>query len=433
MRVFFAPLHFYASLRETSLKPTFAQAPPLSLLCTVSRFYSYLNTAVAILSDYRGEVPFSISLKKFFAENKKHGSRDRKEIAALCYAYFRTARLFENDTMEEKILKGIFLCSTGPNELLQQLRPDWNEKINADVEEKCSMINPDSYRDQCTTLKLFPWQDELSEGIDVVVFSESFLVQPDLFLRLRPGKEETAKKKLQEAGISFTELSNSCLALPNASKIDGILRLDQEAVIQDLSSQKTGELLQLLKPPASVWDCCAASGGKSIMAKDILGDIDLTVSDVRESILHNLKKRFAIAGIKNYKSFVANLALSKSRLPAPDSRLPTPNYDLIIADVPCSGSGTWARTPEQLFHFKKEKIEEYAALQKKILSNIVDSLKPGGHLLYITCSVFKKENEEAVEFLRRQYQFQTVKTEVIKGYDQKADTMFAALLLKPCV
>ncbi len=222
----------------------------------MSRFHSYLNTAVAILTAYNGEVPFAVIVKKYFAENKKHGSRDRKEIAALCYAYFRAARLFENDTMEEKILKSYFLCSTGPNELLLQLRPDWNEKITAGWEEKCSMLNA-----QFSIIKLIPWLGELSEGIDTEKFAASFLVQPDLFLRLRPGREETVRNKLQEAGIPFTELSKTCLALPNTSKIDTILQLDFEAVIQDLSSQKTGELLQRLKTPAFVWDCCAASGG----------------------------------------------------------------------------------------------------------------------------------------------------------------------------
>ncbi len=63
------------------------------------------------------------------------------------------------------------------------------------------------------------------------------------------------------------------------------------------------------------------------MAKDILGDIDLTVSDVRESILINLKKRFLSAGIKNYKSFVADLTV-------PAKELTDKKFDLILADVP---------------------------------------------------------------------------------------------------
>ena len=157
------------------------------------------------------------------------------------------------------------------------------------------------------------------------------------------------------------------------------------------------------------------------MAKDMLGDIDLTVSDVRESILINLKKRFVEAGIKNYSSKVIDLSHS------PFTTHYSP-FDLIIADVPCSGSGTWGRTPEQLSFFQSTAIETYSDLQKKIVSNTVMQLKQGGYFLYITCSVFSKENELNVEWMQEELKLQLVKQEVIKGYAAKADTMFAALL-----
>jgi len=193
-----------------------------------------------------------------------------------------------------------------------------------------------------------------------------------------------------------------------------------------LSSQRVGEFFKdpkVLKDRLSVWDCCAASGGKSIMAKDILGDMDLTVSDVRESILINLKKRFSEAGITKYKSFVADLTHSSQPI--------VHSFDLIIADVPCSGSGTWSRTPEQLYYFDQKAIEEYSNLQKKIVANVIAQMKPGGYLLYITCSVFKKENEEVVAFIKQNFHLEVTQMEVLKGYDKKADTMFAALLQKP--
>ncbi len=100
----------------------------------------------------------------------------------------------------------------------------------------------------------------------------------------------------------------------------------------------------------------------------------------------------------------------------------------MIADVPCSGSGTWGRTPEQLNFFNAKKIDEYVLLQKKIVTNIVPYIRTNGYLLYITCSVFKKENEEVVSFVQENLQMELVEMNVIKGYDKKADTMFAALL-----
>ena len=160
------------------------------------------------------------------------------------------------------------------------------------------------------------------------------------------------------------------------------------------------------------------------MLCDAYPDIDLTVSDIRESILHNLKKRFGEAGITRYKSKVVDLTAAN---PGPMGS----GFDVIVADVPCTGSGTWSRAPEQLCLFERNRIDEYSSRQKKIVSNVISQLKPVGHLLYITCSVFKKENEEVVMFIRDNFHLDLVKMEILKGYDKKADTMFAALLQKP--
>ena len=173
----------------------------------------------------------------------------------------------------------------------------------------------------------------------------------------------------------------------------------------------------------SVWDCCAASGGKSIMAKDKLGDIDLTVSDIRPTVLANLKKRFSEAGIKNYTLAAADLS-------APGKNLPANRFDLIIADVPCTGSGTWGRTPERLSFFNEKETERYSQLQKKIVTTAIGCLQNNGHFLYITCSVFKKENEDMVNFIEDHFPVKLIAMKVLKGYALKADTMFAAMFRK---
>ena len=325
---------------------------------------------------------------------------------------------------DEKILAALFLCETIPHEVLEELKPEWNGLIALPANEKAHMLD--------TSLDgIFPWKDELSNGVDHVEFSRSFLIQASLYLRLRPGKEQEVKEKLHKAGISYNLINHSCLALANSEQVDKTIELDKEAVVQDYNSQRVGEFLDpstfrlsSLNAPLRVYDCCAASGGKSILAYDLLKNINLTVSDIRESILINLKNRFERAGIRNYKAFVQDLT-SISKKPSVKKE---DAFDLIIADAPCSGSGTWRRTPEQLYYFRHEKIEYYSNLQKTILENIVPLIKDGGYLLYITCSVFRKENEEVISHLQKQFNLKIVKMDLLKGYDKQADTLFAALL-----
>ena len=383
------------------------------------KYFSHLNTAVQLLQQYNGSQPFGSFIKQYFSQHKKYGSKDRKNISHLCYAFFRLGKALPQLPAEERILTGLFLCSHEPNELLQFLKPEWNDQSQLPLADKMQLTtHPFSLNE------LFPWKEELSNNIDYDPFCSSFLTQPNLFLRIRPGKEATVKGKLQQAGITFQELNPSCLALPNASKIDTIIEIDKEAVIQDYSSQRIGELMQEidLKKPR-IWDACAASGGKSILAFDIFKQPDLTVSDIRQSILFNLEKRFTTAGIKSYSSFVGDLS-------SPTFNHRNSPFDIIITDVPCSGSGTWSRTPEQLYYFEPQQIDKYSALQKKIVSNAIPYLKPGGFLLYCTCSVFKKENEEVVAFIQQQDSLQLKQSALLTGYTMKADTLFGAIFQK---
>ena len=96
--------------------------------------------------------------------------------------------------------------------------------------------------------------------------------------------------------------------------------------------------------------------------------------------------------------------------------------------MPCSGSGTWARTPEQISNFNSNQIAEFTQLQYLIVSNVIHHLEKNGYLLYITCSVFKAENEDIVEKLTGHLKL--VEKKYFEGYTNKADTMFAALFKK---
>lgn len=344
---------------------------------------------------------------------------------------FYTADLPDNQVIQKQILAGLFLCSSQPNDILQQFYPEWNEQVHLSPENKFDLIQKSlNFSLTVSPLRVFPWKPALSEGIDHTAFCHSFFIQPDLFLRIRPGYKNTVLNNLDRHHISCRFINEHCAVLNNTTKLDNIIETDKEAVIQDYSSQQVAKFINPLRSndTLSVWDCCAGSGGKSILAVDVLKNINLTVTDIRNSILINLKKRFNIAGIKEYNMFEADLTVASlhTNLLFPGKQIK--KFDLIICDAPCSGSGTWSRTPEQTYFWKEENLIHYSTLQKKILSNIISFIKPGGYLLYITCSVFKQENEDIVNEIKDRYNLQILKMETLKGYDLKADTLFAALL-----
>jgi len=384
--------------------------------------HSHLQSALCLVDEYKAGEPFSSFAKKYFSRHKKYGSRDRKEIRHLCYCFFRMGKALTNLPVEERMLMGLFLCSTKANGVLEQLKPHWNAEVRASFKEKLTILNI-----QPQVFDVFPWREKESPGIDHDHFSQSFFIQPDLFLRLRPGHESDVKEKLKLSGIDFSERTPACLALPNNSGIESIIDLDREAVVQDYNSQKTAGILQRsmteLPGGVSAWDCCAGSGGKSLLLYDIDPTINLTVSDVRKAILVNLEKRFSRAGIKKFRKFLVDLT-------RPHLLLPGADFNLIICDAPCTGSGTWSRTPEQLCFFDEKKIDDYSSLQKKIVSNVIAYLRKDGFFLYITCSVFKNENEEVVSFIRNELRLELIQMKVLTGYDEKADTLFTSLFRK---
>lgn len=383
--------------------------------------HSHLNTAVTILSAYDGSLPFSHYIKQYFSAHKKYGSKDRKQISSLCYHYFRLGHALPNARIEEKIITGSFFCQQQPSPFLGFFNPDWNERTDLPIEEKLALVG-------ISPTDIFPFAASLSPAANNYELALSYLVQPLLFLRLRPGKEAKVQQQLATANIPFNVINSQCLALANTANVTDVVQINRDVIVQDASSQQVGQFFQQHIPPLekgkkpSVWDCCAASGGKSILLHDVLkGQCELTVSDIRPSILHNLSQRFAEAGIKNYRSFTANL--TESSPPNSDK------YNIIICDAPCSGSGTWARTPEQLCFFTTDKIDYYAQLQRQIITNAVPQLQPGGLFFYITCSVFQQENEDNATFIQQQFGLRLLEQQLIQGWDVKADSMFVATFI----
>ena len=106
-------------------------------------------------------------------------------------------------------------------------------------------------------------------------------------------------------------------------------------------------------------------------------------------------------------------------------------FEGIICDVPCSGSGTWARTPEACYFFQPETLSLYTKRQFAILKNSAGYLTAKGRIIYITCSVFQAENDDVVTAVAAESGLVIESSQLIKGIPIGADSLFVSVLRKP--
>jgi len=380
-----------------------------------------LKTFQRILDEYPAETPLGKFLPGFYRQNKQMGSQDRRVANRLIYNYFRLGCAIPNASADERLFVAEFLCNTQVNSFLEHFKPEWAACIQFDLKDKLAMVktaHPDFKLED-----VFPWLSFISNDIDKTAFAESFFTQPDLYIHVHNGYDHLVKAELNKAEIPFKDEGNGCFSLPNGTRLENIFPTQHWFEVQDYSSQQTANFFKPQKWD-SWWDACAASGGKSLLLHEEEPDIKLVVSDIRESILANLDERFQQAGLRKYQKKILDLTQNN------EQSLTGYEFDGIILDAPCSGSGTWGRTPEMIAQFEPHKIEFFNGLQKAIATNVAKYLKPGKPLIYITCSAFRAENEDVVNYLVNELGLQLESREVLKGYEHKADTMFVARLIK---
>jgi 16S rRNA (cytosine967-C5)-methyltransferase len=362
---------------------------------------SRLRTAEVVLAHYEGDIPFPQHLKAFFRDNRRFGSRDRREVADLCYGFFRLGHALSALPLRERIEAGMLIdTATGSFDALAERHPDFRPE------------------------DILPAHDLLSEGLDGPSFLRSHLRQPDLFIRIRPGRRQEVMQALITSGIPCREVSETALALPNGSSLEALGQSDDAYVVQDLSSQRTAEWMpapEALPARPLVRDVCAGSGGKSLLTWDRYPEARIEASDTRPSIIANLEARFRTAGVKGFRTSVEDITDTYKRKKDRD------RFDFVIVDAPCTGSGTWSRSPWDLLLFDPASVAHFADLQRRIAAASATLVRPGGYLLYITCSAFAAENEAVSAFIAAECGLRPVRSGLLQGHTERADTMYAAL------
>ena len=161
--------------------------------------------------------------------------------------------------------------------------------------------------------------------------------------------------------------------------------------VQDEGSQ-IAALLVAAKPGQKVIDFCAGAGGKTLaIAATMQNKGRILAWDTSEKRLGQMTKRLARAGVSNVQAHV----LSSEADPYLKRHVGT--ADWVLVDAPCSGSGTWRRNPDLKWRFSPEDLQELRGIQSRILKQAARLVKPGGRLVYVTCSIFMDENFHQVK------------------------------------
>jgi len=219
------------------------------------------------------------------------------------------------------------------------------------------------------------------------------------------GDREQLRMTLEREGVSASPSPLSPLGLILDTRINAF---SMEAFregwfeIQDEGSQLLGMLVDA--PPTKVVDACAGAGGKTLqLAVQMKNRGDLHALDIDEGRIEELRKRARRDGVHNVRT-----QLIPAEGPEADEAIAPlkGKADRVLVDAPCSGTGTFRRKPDARYRLTPEMIDDHVARQKRLLARFAPLVKPGGRLIYGTCSVLREENEAVVEdFLARHPDF----------------------------
>ena len=244
------------------------------------------------------------------------------------------------------------------------------------------------------------------QGMDITeaILKDSLEAKP-LYVRTNQSRISTddLRRRFEAANLSYKKAPY----LPYAfvlNNIDSLERIDafNEGLfqVQDLSSMLVAELAGI-NPGDTVVDCCAAPGGKSMHALDILNGTGRVIScDVSEYKVNMIRDNVTRCGFTNSELMVADATVHNSQL---DN-----TADVLIADLPCSGLGVIGRKNDIKYNISIDKEESLVKLQRQILENVSRYVKPGGIMMFSTCTIHRAENEDNVEWIEKNLDFTQV-------------------------
>jgi len=341
--------------------------------------------------------PADAVVSRFFRDHRGLGPRERATLAETVYTVLRKKLLFDQLALSgsgPKERRMAILGFHGPRDFLKSALTE-QEKAWLD---QCDKVRPEDlmerHRHNLPDWLVQPLKDQLGEGFWPLVDSLNQGAGLDLRVNTQLAKREAVQKELQTAGIKSVPTPYSPWGLriegkPALNKLDAFTRGAIE--VQDEGSQLLALLLEARRGEMVV-DFCAGAGGKTLAIGAAMRSTGrLYAFDTSAHRLDALKPRLARSGLSN----VHPAAIAHER----DERIKrlAGKMDRVLVDAPCSGLGTLRRNPDLKWRQTLQAVEEMTVKQAAILASAARLLKPGGRLVYATCSILPQENEAIAE------------------------------------
>ena len=357
----------------------------------------------------RFELPADVVVSRYFRAHPQLGLRDRHVLAESIYQVVRYLRLYRHLAGTAGGALDLHLLALGWQADAQQLREafpaellDWREKVSAsDLSDLPATLR---YSLPDWLAQALQSRGDLGGGeFDALATSLLQSAPLDLRVNLLKTTRDAARAELQGLGIEAQPMQYS----PWGLRVEGKPALNRSEAFIDgaIEVQDEGsQLLALLLEPRRgemVADFCAGAGGKTLALGAMMRNTGrLYAFDVAEHRLSKLRPRLARSGLSN----VYPVVISHER----DDRVQrlAGKLDRVLVDAPCTGTGTLRRNPDLKWRLGEADVPKLAAQQASILKAAAGLLKPGGRLVYATCSMLPAENRQVVEqFLRERSDF----------------------------
>lgn len=248
------------------------------------------------------------------------------------------------------------------------------------------------------------WEESYGRETAVTMM-ESFLKNKKTTVRCnlaKASKEEIIQSlRNQGAEVSESGISEAVLCIEKYDYMEGLEAFQKGYIqVQDLSSSFVGEIADPKKGDYVI-DVCGAPGGKSIHIADKLDGTGMVeVRDLSLLKINMVEENIRRCGYLNIRTKVQDALVTD-----PDS---VEKADIVIADLPCSGLGIIGRKPDIKYRMTPDALESLATLQRNILTVAQAYVKPGGRLIFSTCTINRKENEENARWFLEQFPFDCI-------------------------